>query len=103
MKLFKALGVLVVVVGLGMLTVYAQERGESPRMRQLAVLAGRGAEIGVSVRDVDPADAAAAKVDGGVRLEEVRPGGPADKAGLKRSDMIVQFDGERVRSVRQFS
>ena len=103
MKLFKALGVLVVVVGLGMLTVHAQERGESPRMRQLAVLAGRGAEIGVSVRDVDPADAAAAKVDGGVRLEEVRPGGPADKAGLKRSDMIVQFDGERVRSVRQFS
>jgi serine protease Do len=103
MKLFKALGVLVVVVGLGMLTVYAQERGESPRMRQLAVLAGRGAEIGVSVRDVDPADAAAAKVDGGVRLEEVRPGGPADKAGLKPSDMIVQFDGERVRSVRQFS
>lgn len=106
MKLLKALGVLVVVAGLGILTVLtvdAQERGDLPRVRELTVLAGRGAEIGVSVRDVDAADAAGQKVEGGVRLEEVRPGGPADKAGLKGSDVIVQFDGERVRSARQFS
>lgn len=102
MKLLKAFGVLVVLTGLG-IGLAAQERGELPRVRELTVLAGRGAEIGVSVRDIDAGNAAGEKVDGGVQLEEVKPGGPADKAGLKRSDIIVQFDGERVRSARQFS
>src|SRR5262249_38989526 len=31
-----------------------------------------------------------------------RPDSPAEKAGLKRADVIVEFDGERVRSTRQF-
>jgi serine protease Do len=35
-------------------------------------------------------------------VEQVQPDSPAEKAGLKRSDVIVEFDGERVRSVRQF-
>jgi len=60
--------------------------------RGFSVLAGRGAEIGVSI-----ADGA-----GGVVIEEVQPDSPADKAGLKRSDIIVEFDGEHVRSARQF-
>jgi serine protease Do len=104
MKLLKALGVVVVVAGLAILTVSAQDRRDYlPRVHGLAVLAGRGAEIGVSVRDVDTRDAEKQKIDGGVLLDEVRPDSPAAKAGLKRSDIIVQFDGERVRSARQFS
>ena len=57
------------------------------------VLAGRGSELGVEVTDGK---------DGGVVIEEVRPDSPAEKAGLKRSDLVVEFDGERVRSARQF-
>src|SRR5262245_8627216 len=76
----------------------AQAMPEPPRAAQEArdfmVLAGRGAEIGVQVVEGK---------DSGVVVEEVRPDSPAEKAGIKRSDVIVTFDGERVRSVRQFS
>jgi membrane-associated protease RseP (regulator of RpoE activity) len=36
-------------------------------------------------------------------IDDVSTDSPADKAGLKRSDVIVEFDGERVRSARQFA
>jgi serine protease Do len=62
---------------------------------------GRTAQIGVTVQDVDNEDAKQPK--GGVVIEDVRTGGPADKAGMKTGDAIVEFDGDRVRSVRQFT
>ena len=63
------------------------------RMQDFMVLAGRGAEIGIQTAEGK---------DGGVVVDEVRPDSPAEKAGLKRSDVIVEFDGERVRGARQF-
>ena len=87
----------VVVAAFG-LHAAAQGPPEAPRDGQATpgfmVLAGRGAEIGVQVVD---------RKDGGVVIEEVRPDSPAEKAGVKRSDVVVIFDGERVRSVRQFT
>lgn len=62
-----------------------------------------GAQIGVSIRDVENEDAKVAKgQSGGVVVEEVVEDGPAAKAGIRKGDHIVEFDGERVRSVRQF-
>jgi serine protease Do len=66
-----------------------QERG----LRELTVLAGRGAEIGVRIAD---------RTEGGVLVEDVQPDSPAEKAGIRQSDVFVEFDGERVRSARQF-
>jgi C-terminal processing protease CtpA/Prc len=121
MKLLKILGVVVVLAGAGLLvTVYglfnshvlaqgrpfdsAQGRPfESDPKRQLTILDGRGGRIGVSARDLDAAEADRQKVQGGVMIDEVEPDSPAEKAGLKRSDVIVEFDGEHVRSARQFS
>jgi S1-C subfamily serine protease len=54
------------------------------------------------VRDLEDADLSAAP-NGGVRIDEVDAGGPADKAGLKPGDVVIEYDGERVRSARQFS
>ena len=34
---------------------------------------------------------------GGVIIEQVTPGGPADKAGLKAEDVIVAFNGKAVK------
>jgi S1-C subfamily serine protease len=40
---------------------------------------------------------------GGVKIDEVNGGSPAEKAGLKAGDVVVDYDGERVRSARQFT
>jgi serine protease Do len=97
MKLVKLFGVLIALAGAGVLAVVvaAQDRPnrDERRGRDLAVLAGRGGDLGLFVRDEDA----------GVTVDEVRPDGPGARAGLKRSDVIVEFDGERVRSARQFS
>jgi serine protease Do len=59
--------------------------------------AGRGARIGAAVANDENKDGSS-----GVILETVDPGGPADKAGIKGGDVVTEFDGERVRSVRHF-
>jgi serine protease Do len=60
-------------------------------------------QIGVSIRDVDEKDATKAKGTAtGVIVEEVETDSPAQKAGLKAGDIVTEFDGERVRSTRQF-
>jgi hypothetical protein len=38
----------------------------------------------------------------GVLLAGVRPGGPADAAGVKRGDILVEIDGHAVRTVEDF-
>lgn len=63
------------------------------RARELTVLEGRGGEIGVRITDA---------ASGGVEVTDVQPDSAAARAGLKAGDVIVQFDGERVRSSRQF-
>jgi len=66
---------------------------------------GLGSELGVSVREVSADDVAAAKLGRpeGVYVENVRDSGPAARAGFRAGDIIVTFDGERVRGVRHFS
>ena len=64
---------------------------------------GPGSRIGVTARDLEPAEAERLKVTGGVVLESVMAGSPAEKAGLRPEDVVVEFDGERVRSLRHFT
>jgi S1-C subfamily serine protease len=68
--------------------------------RTLDLFTTGGGRIGISVSDVEASDA---KTSGGVRIEEVEADSPAEKAGLKKGDIVVEFDGERVRGVRQFT
>jgi S1-C subfamily serine protease len=82
--------------------VFKSDDGPGER-RIVEVVAGPGQQIGVSVRDADQADAKREQVSGsgGAVVDEVRAGSPAEKAGFKAGDVIVSFDGERVRSARQ--
>jgi serine protease Do len=66
-------------------------------------LSSGGPYIGVSLRDVDPAESERSKIKGGALVDDVRADGPADKAGVKKGDIFVEFDGERVRSARHLS
>jgi serine protease Do len=70
----------------------------------LFTLSGLGSSIGVTVREVTADDASKAKMAQpvGAFVESVREGSPAAKAGIKSADIILDFDGERIRSVRQF-
>jgi serine protease Do len=104
-----AAGAALLVAGVGSAllfpTVHAQSASRAVAPRALQVLAGRGSQIGVTIRDVDENDAKAGKMTqpSGVVIEEVAEDSPASKAGLKKGDIVVEFDGERVRSVRQFT
>src|SRR5688500_7334505 len=73
-------------------------RAVAPRAMQVVTFgAGR---IGVTVSDVEATEG---KTTAGVRVDSVDEGSPAEKAGLRKGDVVVEFDGERVRSVRQFT
>lgn len=94
-------GIAVAVSGLLAQTARRPDERSRPRMMMLD---GRGGQIGVVVEDLDAAGLkAAGSATGGVRLEQVDQDGPAAKAGLREGDVIVDVDGDRVRSARQFS
>jgi len=80
--------------------------------KQMHMLRPRGAEtdihlgwrsplLGISGEDVSGQLGAYFEVPGaeGVLIREVKPGSPADKAGLKAGDVIIKASGEQVRSV----
>jgi serine protease Do len=58
----------------------------------------------VAVADLNEQELkAAAGAPSGVLVEDVDQDSPASKAGLRQGDIVVELDGERVRSARQFS
>ena len=61
---------------------------------------GRVSVIGVRLTDVTPETLTTHKLPKleGAIVESVNPNSPAAAAGLRQHDVIVQFDGERVRS-----
>jgi serine protease Do len=68
--------------------------------RTLPAASDEAAQIGVTVHDADTQDTARTQ---GVVVDEVQRDSPAEKAGVKPGDRIVEFDGEHVRSARQFT
>jgi serine protease Do len=89
------------------LALAAQRATTAPRAeRNFEVMApdGSGAWMGVGVDDVTSENAAKLKLkeERGAHVSTVSPGGPAEKAGLKENDVILEFNGQRVDSVEQF-
>ena len=54
--------------------------------------------LGVHIRDLEPLLAEAMGLDNtqGVLIDQVRPGQAADKAGVKRDDIVLEVDGQPV-------
>ncbi len=57
--------------------------------------------LGVLVQQITPeiAESLNLRQSEGALVSDVTPGGPADKAGIKRGDVIVAFDGNRIEDM----
>ena len=60
--------------------------------------------LGVSVRGITPEMAKAYGVKGneGAMINDVFKGDPADKAGIKRGDVVVEINGQKVKDANDF-
>ncbi len=57
-------------------------------------------KIGVIIQPLTPDLAEHFGVNEGVLVSNIQPGGPADKAGLKAGDIIVEVNGKKVENVQ---
>jgi serine protease Do len=96
-------GLVMVLVAIPAL--HAQDRTIREPQLQRVQVDGLGGSIGVTVRDVTTEEGQRAKLSPpeGAIVTRVESDGPAAKAGVMSGDIIVEFDGERVRSARQLS
>lgn len=99
---------LVAAAGIGAAIVppaHAQSSTKVVTPKAVQIVGSRGSQIGVTIRDVEEGDAKTSKLAAptGVLIEEVAEDSPASKAGLKKGDIVLEFDGERVRGVRHFT
>jgi len=81
----------------------APHGGYSPLV--LALSGGPGASfLGVNICEVDAERAKALKLpdERGVEITRVESDSPAEKAGLKVGDVVLEYNGERVEGMEQF-
>ncbi len=92
-----------IIALLGVSVLRAQKK-EHPMTKSIELWSDGGeAWLGVQLTDVTPEKARELKLPGeyGAIVNEVEEGSPAAKAGLATNDVILEFAGERVRSVAQ--
>ena len=93
----------ILAVALGMLlpaVVRADDQARAGTVhRTVVVQGGTGSWIGVGVTDVTADKVAALKLkeERGVEIVTVSPDSPAQQAGLKEHDVVLEFNGERDR------
>lgn len=87
-----------------LLSAEAQESQE-PSARSLSFFLDGGAFLGVGTEDITKENMAryGMREVRGVGVTEVAKDSPAEKAGLRKDDVIVRFDGDSVTSVRKLT
>jgi len=68
------------------------------------LMPGKRSFLGVNVSEIDAGRARALKLkeEHGVEITRVEEGSPADKAGLKKGDVVLEYNGQRVEGTEQF-
>lgn len=77
---------------------------QTPRAKPVASTTG-SSFIGVNVQEIDSERAKALKLreEAGVEITRVESDSPAEKGGLKVGDVVMQYNGQRVEGMEQFS
>jgi len=73
--------------------------------KKVIIFRSGGSWLGVQIADVD-ADRArdlGMKEEAGAEVQAVSPGSPAEKAGLEKGDVILEYQGTRVEGVSQLT
>jgi serine protease Do len=103
------------IIGLGVVLVALAGTGIALRAQQgsnrvlvapdVQVLLQEGPQIGVTIREVTQDDVTKLKLPSqeGVIVDGVNEDSPAERGGIKAGDVIVEFDGQKVRSLRQLT
>jgi serine protease Do len=105
--LFKLIGLALVAIGVVALVARVTpvsgqtERRSTPFTEFQSAWFGLSS-LGASLRDVDETDVRRDSLSSsaGAVVEDVRADGPAARAGMRAGDVVLTFDGERVRSAR---
>ena len=86
-------------IGIGFAVPINMAKQLLPQLRQGKV---RRSWLGVMVQNITPdlKSALNLKTDEGALVSDVVAGGPAEKSGIKRGDVILQFDGKVIRTSR---
>src|SRR5438067_1929288 len=81
------------------------ESSQEPGARSLSFFLDGGAFLGVGTEDISKENMGryGMREVRGVGVTEVAKDSPAEKAGLRKDDVIVRFDGESVTSVRKLT
>src|SRR5215472_4084924 len=76
----------------------------APDVRVWKATAG-GSFLGVGLKEIDSDRAKELKLreESGVEITRVEENSPAAKAGLKVADVVLQYNGQRVEGIEQFS
>jgi len=76
----------------------------APPVRAFVQAFGAGSYLGVGITEINAERAKALKLaeERGVEITRVEEDSPASKAGLKKGDVVLEFNGQRVEGTEQF-
>jgi serine protease Do len=104
MKMLFALMLVFAAVGLAQGPDFLQVPGVNPAREFNSVPFAGGTYLGVNLAEIDPNRAKELKLkeDDGVEVTRVEENSPAEKAGLKPGDVVLEYNGQRVEGMEQF-
>lgn len=89
-------------VGIGFAIPINMAKQLLPQLRQGRI---KRASLGIVMQDITPAlqFKLGLETDKGALISDVVPGGPAEKVGITRGDVILKFDGKSVQSIHDLN